>query len=179
MSKTDRPFAPLNVAILTVSDTRTQETDTSGDVLAEKLKAAGHRVAARLILKDDADKLRAQVKSWIDDPKVDAIISTGGTGLTHRDITPEALTPLISKPIPGFGELFRHLSYAEIGSSTIESRAFAGICGGGTILFCLPGSTGACRLGMDKIILEQLDSRYKPCNLVALLPRIKHEHAPH
>ena len=179
MSKTDRPFAPLNVAILTVSDTRTPETDTSGDTIAEKLKAAGHRVAARVILKDDVDKLRAQVKGWIEDPKVDAVIATGGTGLTHRDITPEALTPLITKPIPGFGELFRHLSYTEIGSSTIESRAFAGICGGGTILFCLPGSTGACRLGMDKIILEQLDNRYKPCNLVALLPRIKHEHAPH
>lgn len=179
MSKADRPFAPLNVAILTVSDTRTPETDTSGDIIAEKLKAAGHQVVTRLILKDDVDKLRAQVKSWIDDPRVDAVISTGGTGLTHRDITPEALTPLITKLIPGFGELFRHLSYAEIGSSTIESRAFAGICGGGTILFCLPGSNGACRLGMDKIILEQLDSRYKPCNLVALLPRIKHEHAPH
>lgn len=179
MSKVDKPFTPLNVAILTVSDTRTPETDTSGDTIAEKLKAAGHQVAARLILKDDVDRLRAQVKSWIDDPKVDAVISTGGTGLTHRDITPEALTPLITKLIPGFGELFRHLSYAEIGSSTIESRAFAGICGGGTILFCLPGSTGACRLGLDKIILEQLDSRYKPCNLVALLPRIKHEHAPH
>ncbi|OGI41197.1 MAG: molybdenum cofactor biosynthesis protein B [Candidatus Muproteobacteria bacterium RBG_16_62_13] len=178
MSKTDRPFAPLNVAILTVSDTRTPETDTSGDTIAEKLKSAGHRVAARLILKDDVDKLRGQVKGWIDDPKVDAVITTGGTGLTQRDITPEALTPLITKLIPGFGELFRHLSYAEIGSSTIESRAFAGICAG-TILFCLPGSTGACRLGMDKIILEQLDSRYPPCNLVTLLPRIKHEHAPH
>ena len=179
MSNADQPFAPLNVAILTVSDTRTPETDTSGDTIAEKLKAAGHRVAARVILKDDVDKLRAQVKGWIEDPKVDAVIATGGTGLTHRDITPEALTPLITKLIPGFGELFRHLSYTEIGSSTIESRAFAGICGGGTILFCLPGSTGACRLGMDKIILEQLDNRYKPCNLVALLPRIKHEHAPH
>lgn len=179
MSKSERPFIPLNVAILTVSDTRTPETDSSGDTIAEKLTAAGHRVAARAILKDDIDKLRAQVKNWIDDPKIDAVISTGGTGLTHRDVTPEALTPLISKPIPGFGELFRHLSYAEIGSSTIESRAFAGIGTGGTILFCLPGSTGACKLGMDKIILEQLDSRYKPCNLVALLPRIKHEHAPH
>lgn len=179
MSKADRPFAPLNVAILTVSDTRTPETDSSGDTIAEKLKTAGHRVAARVILKDDIDKLRAQVKSWIDDPQVDAVISTGGTGLTHRDVTPEALGALIAKPIPGFGELFRHLSYAEIGSSTIESRAFAGICAGGTILFCLPGSTGACRLGLDKIILEQLDSRFKPCNLVALLPRIKHEHAPH
>lgn len=179
MSKSERPFIPLNVAILTVSDTRTPETDSSGDTIAEKLTAAGHRVAARVILKDDIDKLRTQVKNWIDDPKIDAVISTGGTGLTHRDVTPEALTPLITKPIPGFGELFRHLSYAEIGSSTIESRAFAGIGAGGTILFCLPGSTGACKLGMDKIILEQLDSRYKPCNLVALLPRIKHEHAPH
>jgi len=178
MSKTDRPFEPLNVAVLTVSDTRTPENDTSGDEIAGKLAAAGHRMKERLILKDDTEKLRAQVRRWIDDPGIDVIISTGGTGLTRRDVTPEALSPLITKPIPGFGELFRYLSYAEIGTSTIESRAFAGICGG-TILFCLPGSTGACRLGMDKIILEQLDSRHQPCNLVTLLPRIKHEHAPH
>ncbi len=174
MAHADRPFAPLNVAVLTVSDTRTSETDTSGALIAERLQAAGHKVAARLILTDDLERLRAQVRAWIDDPNVHAVISTGGTGLTKRDVTPEALTPLFAKPIPGFGELFRMLSYQEIGSSTIESRAFAGVAGD-TLVFCLPGSTGACRLGMDKIILEQLDARFRPCNLVALLPRIRHE----
>lgn len=174
MSTTPRTFIPLNVAVLTVSDTRTPETDTSGALIAEKLAAAGHNVAAHLILSDDVERLRSQVRAWIADPAVHAVISTGGTGLTKRDVTPEAITPLITKPIPGFGELFRTLSYAEIGSSTIESRAFAGVAGD-TLVFCLPGSTGACRLGMDKIILEQLDARFRPCNLVALLPRIRHE----
>lgn len=174
MTHAERPFVSLNVAVLTVSDTRTPETDTSGRLIAEKLRAAGHKVAAHVILLDDAERLRAQVRAWIDDPQVHAVISTGGTGLTKRDVTPEALAPLITKPIPGFGELFRTLSYAEIGSSTIESRAFAGVAGD-TLMFCLPGSTGACRLGMDKIILEQLDARFRPCNLVALLPRIRHE----
>ncbi len=174
MAHTDRPFVPLNVAVLTVSDTRTPETDTSGALIAEKLAAAGHRIAARLILRDDLERLRVQMRTWIDDPNVHAVISTGGTGLTKRDVTPEALAPLFTKPIPGFGELFRMLSYAEIGSSTIESRALAGVAGD-TLVFCLPGSTGACRLGMDKIILEQLDARFRPCNLVALLPRIRHE----
>lgn len=174
MAHADRPFVPLNVAVLTVSDTRTPETDTSGALIAERLQAAGHHIAARLILADDLERLRAQVRAWIDDPNVHAVIATGGTGLTKRDVTPEALAPLFTKPIPGFGELFRMLSYAEIGSSTIESRALAGIAGD-TLVFCLPGSTGACRLGMDKIILEQLDARFRPCNLVALLPRIRHE----
>ncbi len=174
MAHPDRPFVPLNVAVLTVSDTRTPETDTSGALIAEKLAAAGHKIAARLILADDLERLRMQVRTWIDDPDVHAVISTGGTGLTKRDVTPEALTSLFTKPIPGFGELFRMLSYAEIGSSTIESRAVAGVAGD-TLVFCLPGSTGACRLGMDKIILEQLDARFRPCNLVALLPRIRHE----
>jgi len=174
MAHAERPFVPLNVAVLTVSDTRTPETDTSGTLIADKLAAAGHKLAARVILPDDAERLRAQVRAWIADPNVHAVISTGGTGLTKRDVTPEAITPLITKLIPGFGELFRTLSYAEIGSSTIESRAFAGVAGD-TLLFCLPGSTGACRLGMDKIILEQLDARFRPCNLVALLPRIRHE----
>lgn len=177
MSKPDQPFLSLNVAVLTLSDTRTPETDTSGALIAERLTAAGHRVAERLILRDDIDKLRAQVRAWIENPQVDAVISTGGTGLTQRDITPEAITPLFTKPITGFGELFRQLSYAQVGSSTIESRAFAGIASG-TLIFCMPGSTRACELGMDKIILEQLDSRHRPCNLVALLPRIKHEAAP-
>lgn len=174
MSTTPRPFIPLNVAVLTVSDTRTPETDTSGALIADKLKSAGHKIAAHTILPDDLERLRAQVRAWIDDPGVHAVISTGGTGLTKRDVTPEALAPLITKPIPGFGELFRMLSYQEIGSSTIESRAFGGVAGD-TLVFCLPGSTGACHLGMDKIILEQLDARFRPCNLVALLPRIRHE----
>lgn len=172
--KAKGPFVPLNVAVLTVSDTRTPETDTSGALIAEKLVTAGHNVAALLILPDDIERLRVQVRAWIDDPAVHAVISTGGTGLTKRDVTPEAVTPLITKPIPGFGELFRLLSYQEIGSSTIESRALGGVAGD-TLVFCLPGSTGACRLGMDKIILEQLDARFRPCNLVALLPRIRHE----
>ncbi len=174
MSATPRTFTPLNVAVLTVSDTRAPETDTSGALIAEKLRAAGHNIAAHMILPDDAERLRAQVRTWIADPAVHAVISTGGTGLTKRDVTPEAVTPLITKPIPGFGELFRMLSYQEIGSSTIESRALGGVAGD-TLVFCLPGSTGACRLGMDKIILEQLDARFRPCNLVALLPRIRHE----
>lgn len=174
MSTAPRTFVPLNIAVLTVSDTRTPETDSSGGLIAEKLRAAGHQVAAHVILPDDAERLRAQVRTWIADPNVHAVISTGGTGLTKRDVTPEAVAPLITKPIPGFGELFRMLSYQEIGSSTIESRALGGVAGD-TLVFCLPGSTGACRLGMDKIILEQLDARFRPCNLVALLPRIRHE----
>lgn len=174
MSKKPKgPFIPLNVAVLTVSDTRTRATDTSGDLIEERLKAAGHRVAARVILKDDVDALRAQVRAWIEDPDIEAVISTGGTGLTRRDVTPEAVAPLITKPIPGFGELFRWLSYEEIGTATIESRACAGVAGD-TLIFCLPGSTGACRLGMDKIILPQLNSTTAPCNLAEMLPRIRH-----
>lgn len=174
MSKKPKgPFVPLNVAVLTVSDTRTRDNDTSGDLIEEHLKAAGHRVAARLILKDDVELLRAQLKSWIEDPGIQAIISTGGTGLTRRDVTPEAVEPLLTKPIPGFGELFRWLSYQEIGTATIESRALAGVAGD-TLIFCLPGSTGACRLGMERIILPQLDSTTAPCNLAEMLPRIRH-----
>jgi molybdenum cofactor biosynthesis protein B len=174
MSKKPKgPFVPLNVAVLTVSDTRTRENDTSGDLIEERLRSAGHHVAARLILKDEIAALRAQVKAWIDDPNIEVIICTGGTGLTRRDVTPEAITPLLTKPIPGFGELFRWLSYEEIGTATIESRAFAGVAGD-TLIFCLPGSTGACRLGMEKIILPQLDSTTAPCNLAELLPRIRH-----
>lgn len=175
MSKKPKgPFVPLNVAVLTVSDTRTRANDTSGDRIQERLETAGHKVASRLILKDEVEVLRAQLRTWIADSNVDAIISTGGTGLTRRDVTPEAATPLITKPIPGFGELFRWLSYEEIGTSTIESRAFAGVAGD-TLLFCLPGSTGACRLAMDKIILPQLDASTPPCNLTDMLPRIRHE----
>lgn len=178
MSKAVRPFVPLNVAVLTLSDTRTRENDSSGDLIEERLTAAGHRVAARAIVREDLDKLRAQFKGWIDDPGVDVIVATGGTGMTQRDLTPEASAPLIAKRIPGFGELFRMLSYAEIGTSTIQSRADAGITANGTVIFMLPGSTNACRLGMDKIILSQLDASYRPCNLVELLPRIRHEAAP-
>jgi molybdenum cofactor biosynthesis protein B len=171
--KAKGPFVPLNVAVLTVSDTRTRENDTSGDAIAGYLTGAGHKVAARLILKDDAELLRAQFRAWIADAGVEAIVSTGGTGLTKRDVTVEAVEPLLTKHIPGFGELFRALSYEEIGTSTIESRAFAGVAGD-TLIFCLPGSTGACRLGMEKIILPQLDSTTAPCNLAEMLPRIRH-----
>lgn len=177
MAKPERAFVPLNIAVLTMSDTRTPATDTSGDLIAERLGAAGHTVAARAIVREDMERLRTQLKTWIDDPRIDVIICTGGTGMTQRDITPEAAAPFITKPIPGFGELFRSLSYAEIGTSTIQSRADAGIADG-TVIFMLPGSTNACRLGMDKIILSQLDARHRPCNLVELLPRIRHEQAP-
>jgi len=178
MSKTPRPFVPLNVAVLTLSDTRARENDTSGDLIVEKLATAGHRVAARTIVREDLEKLRTQFESWINNPEIDVIISTGGTGMTQRDLTIEATDPLINKRIPGFGELFRHLSYAEIGTSTIQSRADAGISSNGTILFMLPGSTNACRLGLEKIILPQIDATTRPCNLVELLPRIRHEPAP-
>ncbi len=178
MSKAPRPFIPLNIAVLTLSDTRTRDNDTSGDLIEERLKAAGHQVVARAIVREDIDKLRARLKSWVDDSGVDVIISTGGTGMTQRDLTPEAAGTFIAKSIPGFGELFRHLSFAEIGTSTIQSRADAGITANGTIIFMMPGSTNACRLGMDQIILSQLDASHRPCNLVELLPRIRHEPAP-
>ena len=177
MGKAKGSFVALNVAVLTVSDTRTAENDTSGDLIVERLKIVGHKLAGRLILKDNVETLRAQLRAWIADRSVDAIVTTGGTGLTRRDITPEALAPLITKPIPGFGELFRWLSYAEIGTSTIESRAFAGVADD-TLVFCLPGSTGACRLGMDQIILPQLNATTAPCNLTEMLPRIRHDPAP-
>ena len=175
--KAKGPFVPLNIAVLTVSDTRTRENDSSGDLVEERLTTAGHRVAARVILKDDIEQLRAQVRAWVADKNIDAVISTGGTGLTKRDVTPEAFEPLFTKAIPGFGELFRWLSYEEIGTSTIESRAFAGVADD-TLVFCLPGSTGACRTGMDKIILPQLNATTAPCNLTEMLPRIRHDPAP-
>ena len=178
MSKKPRgPFVPLNVAVLTVSDTRTRANDTSGDLIQERLEAAGHKVAARAVLKDDIEALRAQVRAWIADKNVDAVITTGGTGLTRRDVTVEALTPLLTKHIPGFGELFRWLSFEEIGTATIESRAFAGVAED-TLVFCLPGSTGACRLGLDKIILPQLNASTPPCNIAEMLPRIRRDPAP-
>lgn len=172
MSKTPRDFTPLNVAVLTVSGRRTAADDTSGDLVAGRLTGAGHKVAARAIVPEDLDRLREQIKRWVDDPAVDVIISSGGTGLTRHDCLPEAVAPLVDTPIPGFGELFRWLSFEDIGSSTIQSRAAAGIAAG-TVIFMLPGSTGACTLAMDRIILSQLDARQRPCNIVELLPRTR------
>ncbi len=159
-------FVPLNIAVLTLSDTRTLDNDTSGQSLQELLTSAGHILAARRLCKDDVYSSRATVSEWIADEKVDVVITTGGTGLTNRDSTPEALRPLFDTFIEGFGELFRQLSYEEIGSSTVQSRALAGIANE-TLIFCLPGSTGACRTGWKRILAEQLDSRHRPCNFVA------------
>jgi len=160
---TDADFLPLNIAILTLSDSRTFETDTSGQALVDSLKAAGHNLAARELCKDDIYISRAIVSQWIADEWVDVIISTGGTGLTNRDSTPEALKPLFDQNIQGFGELFRQLSFDEIGTSTVQSRAVAGLANK-TLVFCLPGSTGACRTGWDRILKEQLDASHRPCN---------------
>jgi molybdenum cofactor biosynthesis protein B len=173
LAKDDKPrdFIPLDVAVLTVSDTRTEETDKSGQLLAARLAAAGHRVAARKIEKDDIYRIRAVVSAWIADPAVHAIITTGGTGLTGRDGTPEAVKPLFDKEIEGFGEMFRAVSVAEIGTSTLQSRCLGGVANG-TFVFCLPGSTSACATGWDRILVHQLDHRTKPCNFVELIPRL-------
>ncbi len=160
-------FIPLNIAILTLSDTRTPQTDTSGDTLATLLREAGHNLYARELIPDDVYRMRAVVSGWIADPSVHVIITTGGTGFSKRDSTPEALRPLFDQQIDGFGELFRQLSFAEIGSSTVQSRCLAGLANA-TLVFCLPGSTGACRTGWNGILREQLDSRHKPCNFVGL-----------
>jgi molybdenum cofactor biosynthesis protein B len=166
-------FKPINIALLTVSDTRTPETDTSGDILAARVTGAGHNMAARCIIKDDAALLAAQFEAWIDDPAIDAVISTGGTGLTGRDVTPEALAMIAgARDIPGFGELFRWLSYKSIGTSTVQSRACA-VVARGTYIFALPGSNGAVKDGWDGILAEQLDSRNRPCNFVDLMPRLR------
>jgi molybdenum cofactor biosynthesis protein B len=165
-------FLPVNVAVLTVSDTRTLETDKSGAAIVEALTSAGHVVAKRRILPDNLADLRQALTEWIADPGVDVVIASGGTGITGRDVTPEAMAPLVTKPIPGFGELFRHLSYADIGTATIQSRAEGALCGS-TLVFLLPGSTGAVRLAMSKILLPQLDSRTSPCNFVELMPRFR------
>ena len=166
-------FIPLNIAILTLSDSRTFETDTSGQTLEDSLKAAGHNLAARELCKDEIYITRAIVSGWIADEGIDVIISTGGTGLTRRDSTPEALKPLFDQNIQGFGELFRQLSWEEIGTSTIQSRALAGLANQ-TLIFCLPGSTGACRTGWNRILAEQLDSRHRPCNFAAQTRSGKH-----
>ena len=166
-----RTFLPVNIAILTVSDTRDLSSDRSGDTLAARIEAAGHRLAERAILRDETDAIEAQLRRWIADPQVDCVITTGGTGITGRDVTPEAFARVLEKEITGFGELFRMLSYAKIGTSTIQSRAIGGVSGG-TYLFALPGSTGAVKDGWDDILVHQLDSRFRPCNLVELMPRL-------
>jgi molybdopterin adenylyltransferase len=165
-------FVPLNLCVLTVSDTRSLAEDSSGDYLAAALTDAGHRLAERALLPDDRYQLRALASKWIAAPGIDGILVTGGTGFTGRDSTPEALLPLLDKQMPGFGELFRALSFDEIGTSTLQSRAFAGLANG-TFLFALPGSTSACRTAWDKIIRAQLDARTRPCNLANLRPRLK------
>lgn len=169
---TDKPFIPVDCAVFTVSDTRTPDNDTSGDTLADGLTGMGHRVVRRAIIADDIALLRDAVSRCIAAPDLDVVLLTGGTGITRRDQTPEAIAPLATKHIPGFGELFRWLSYADIGSSTIQSRADAWLCGT-TLVFALPGSTGAVRLAFDKILIEQLDARHRPCNFIQLLNRIK------
>ncbi len=169
--KKPREFIPLSIAVLTVSDTRTESTDTSGQLLASRLEAAGHQLAAKAIETDDIYRIRARLSAWIADPDVQVVITTGGTGLTGRDGTPEAVAPLLDKEITGFGELFRSASYEEIGTSTLQSRCLGGVANG-TFVFCLPGSTGACATGWDKILLQQLDYRTRPCNFVELIPRL-------
>ena len=168
----ERDFIPLHLCVLTVSDSRSLAEDSSGDYLVESLTQAGHHLADRKLLPDDRYLMRAAVSQWIADPAVDGILVTGGTGFTGRDSTPEALLPLLDKEMPGFGELFRAISYEEIGTSTLQSRAFAGLANA-TFLFCLPGSTSACRTAWEKIVSAQLDARTRPCNLATLRPRLK------
>ena len=165
-------FQPLNLCVLTVSDTRHAGNDTSGDYLAEALTAAGHHLLGRALLPDNVYAMRALVSQWIADEAIDGILVTGGTGFTGRDSTPEALLPLLDKQMPGFGEMFRVLSYDEIGTSTLQSRAFAGLANA-TFVFCLPGSTSACRTAWEKLIEHQLDARTRPCNLAGLKPRLR------
>ena len=167
----DLPFHPVRIAVLTVSDTRTLDNDTSGHILAERVKDAGHVLADRAIVKDDKAAIAGKVSEWIADPEIDAVVSTGGTGLTGRDVTPEAVMPLFEKHIEGFAVVWHMVSYQSVGLSTLQSRACAGVANG-TFIFCLPGSNGACRDGWDKVIRWQLDSRHMPCNMVELMPRL-------
>ncbi|MBE9603402.1 molybdenum cofactor biosynthesis protein B [Acetobacteraceae bacterium H6797] len=166
------PFVAVNIAVLTVSDTRDLASDRSGQTLADRVVAGGHKLADRKIVKDDVASIEAILRGWIADPEVDCVITTGGTGITGRDVTPEAFDRVLEKKIEGFGELFRMLSYAKIGTSTMQSRALGGVAGG-TYLFALPGSTGAVKDGWDDILKFQLDARHKPCNLVELMPRLQ------
>jgi molybdenum cofactor biosynthesis protein B len=172
MSNEARPFKPLGIAVLTVSDTRTDSTDKSGSLLLERIAGAGHNAAEKRIVPDDIYAIRAAVSQWIAAPEIDAIVTTGGTGITGRDGTPEAIEVLLDKKIDGFGELFRALSYKDIATSSLQSRCLAGVANS-TFIFCLPGSTNACATGWDKLIAEQLDYRTRPCNLVELMPRLK------
>ena len=167
-----KTFHPLRIAVLTVSDSRSLADDRSGDLLVERLTGAGHKLADRAIVKDDAEQIEAKLSAWIDDPEIEVVISTGGTGVTGRDITPEALERVAEKMIPGFGEMFRLVSYQKIGTSALQSRATAGVAKG-TYLFALPGSTGACRDGWDEILSTQLDIRHRPCNFAELIPRLR------
>ncbi len=167
-----RPFLAINIAVLTVSDTRGAADDRSGQTLADRIEKAGHRVAAKIIVRDEVKDIVAQLNKWIADPAVDVVISTGGTGVTGRDVTPEAFKQVFEKEIPGFGELFRMISFQKIGTSTIQSRAVAGVAGG-TYLFALPGSPGACKDAWDDILVHQLDNRFRPCNFVELMPRLQ------
>jgi molybdenum cofactor biosynthesis protein B len=168
---TSLPFHPLRIAVLTVSDTRTDESDKSGALLVERLTNAGHQPMGKAIVRDDVDSIRAQVRTWADDPHVDVIISTGGTGFAPRDVTPEAVKPLCRREMDGFAVLFHQASHGTVGLSTLQSRAFAGQIGD-TFIFCLPGSTGACRDAWDLVLRDELDSRYRPCSLAGLVPRL-------
>jgi len=172
-----REFRPVNIAVLTVSDTRTLDDDRSGDTLQARLTEAGHFLADRVICKDNADLIAEQFKAWVADPGIDVVISTGGTGVTGRDVTPEALAQVTDKEIPGFGELFRWLSYQKIATSTVQSRATAAVADG-TYIFVLPGSTGACKDAWDDILVHQLDYRHMPCNFVELMPRLNEHKGP-
>ena len=167
-----RTFIPVQIAVLTVSDTRTASDDRSGDTLVARIRASGHQAIERVIVPDDVATITAQLTAWIDNPEVDVVLSTGGTGVTGRDTTPEAFKAVLDKEIPGFGELFRWLSFQKIGTSTIQSRALGGVARG-TYLFALPGSTGACKDAWDEILVHQLDSRFRPCNFVELMPRLQ------
>jgi molybdopterin adenylyltransferase len=168
----ERKFLPVSIAVLTVSDSRDEESDKSGRLLVERLTGAGHRLAEKLIVPDDIYQIRATVSRWIADPEVDAVVTTGGTGVTGRDGTPEAVRPLLDKVLDGFGEMFRSISYADIKTSTLQSRALAGVANA-TYVFCVPGSSGACATAWDELIAAQLDARTRPCNLVELMPRLR------
>src|SRR5215470_16970703 len=174
MAKIDetRPFKPVHIAVMTVSDSRTEANDTSGKALVDLIARDGHVLKARTIVKDEQSAIVAQLKNWIADPQIDVVISTGGTGVTGRDVTPEAFESVFEKKIDGFGELFRWISYQKVGTSTIQSRAVGGVARG-TYLFALPGSPGACRDGWEEILKHQLDNRHRPCNLVELMPRLE------
>ncbi|HKK30263.1 MAG TPA: molybdenum cofactor biosynthesis protein B [Alphaproteobacteria bacterium] len=172
-----RPFIPVHIAVLTVSDTRTLADDRSGDTLVERARKAGHIIVDRTIVTDEEDRIAAKLREWIADPSIDCVISTGGTGVTGRDVTPEAFASVYEKEIAGFGEVFRWISFQKIGTSTMQSRATAGVAGG-TYLFALPGSTGAVKDGWDEILAYQLDNRFRPCNFVEIMPRLEEHIKP-